>query len=57
MYNFVGIWPKLEELLNFEVTATLRQMKNKKQNKTKQNKKFQGTQERNLLSNLKNVAA
>ena len=36
MYNFIGIWAKLEELLNFKVTATLRYVKtNKKTNKKK----------------------
>ena len=34
MYNFVGIWPKLEELLNFEVTATLREIKKKTEQTT-----------------------
>ena len=40
MYNFVGIWPKLEELLNFEVIATLREMK--QTNKQKNNKRRKG---------------
>ena len=30
MYNFMGMWSKLEELLNFEVTATLRHTNNKR---------------------------
>ena len=35
MYNFVGIWPILEELLSLEVIAILRdKMKTKKKQKT-----------------------
>ena len=34
MYNFMEISPKLEELLNFEVTATLREMRTNKNKKT-----------------------
>ena len=40
MYNFMAIWSKLEELLNFEVIATLRDVKNKQTNDERGNERI-----------------